>query len=176
MTSPVIKTVTVRIEGRVQGVYFRAWTSRLRLRSGSMAGCAMRSDGSVEAVFSGPDGQVAEMLRRCAEGPAGCQGDDRDRYRRRWRGRSPVSKVIATHRWLCWPKTRPKLRSERRSTLAMFVSTPSAARLVTRTSVQAARHDAGEMFKVGVDIQAHAVQLTQRRTRTPIEAIFAPST
>jgi acylphosphatase len=26
-------------------------------------------DGSVEAVFSGPDAIVADMLRRCAEGP-----------------------------------------------------------------------------------------------------------
>ena len=40
-----------------------------RDRSGSMAGCATPSDGSVEAVFSGPPAAVEEMLRRCADGP-----------------------------------------------------------------------------------------------------------
>ncbi len=64
-----MKTVTVRIEGRVQGVYYRAWTEQTARRFGLDGWVRNRRDGSVEAVFSGPEIQVDEMLRRCAEGP-----------------------------------------------------------------------------------------------------------
>jgi acylphosphatase len=63
------KTVTVRIEGRVQGVYYRAWTDktgRLLKLDGTVRNT---SDGAVEAVFSGPADKVDEMLKRCADGP-----------------------------------------------------------------------------------------------------------
>lgn len=64
-----MKTVTVRIEGRVQGVYYRAWTEQTARRLNLDGWVRNRRDGSVEAVFSGPEAQVDEMLRRCAEGP-----------------------------------------------------------------------------------------------------------
>ena len=64
-----MKTVTVRIEGRVQGVYYRAWTEQTTRRLNLDGWVRNRRDGSVEAVFSGPEAQVDEMLRRCAEGP-----------------------------------------------------------------------------------------------------------
>ena len=64
-----MKTVTVRIEGRVQGVYYRAWTEQVARRLGLDGWVRNRRDGSVEAVFSGPPSKVDEMLRRCAEGP-----------------------------------------------------------------------------------------------------------
>jgi acylphosphatase len=64
-----LKTVTVRIEGRVQGVYYRAWTEQTARRLNLDGWVRNRRDGSVEAVFSGPEAQVDEMLRRCAEGP-----------------------------------------------------------------------------------------------------------
>jgi len=63
------RTVTVKIEGRVQGVYYRAWTDQTARELGLDGWVRNASDGSVEAVFSGPAGQVAEMLRRCADGP-----------------------------------------------------------------------------------------------------------
>jgi len=64
-----IRTVTVRIEGRVQGVYYRAWTDQ-NARALRLDGWVRNaSDGSVEAVFSGPPAQVEAMLRRCADGP-----------------------------------------------------------------------------------------------------------
>ncbi|XSG82325.1 MAG: acylphosphatase [Methyloligella sp. ZOD6] len=68
-----IRTVTVRIEGRVQGVYFRAWTERTAKElnlDGWVRNC---DDGSVAAVFSGPPEVVADMLRRCEEGSPGAQ-------------------------------------------------------------------------------------------------------
>ena len=63
------RTVTVRIEGRVQGVYYRAWTDQTARALGLDGTVRNASDGSVEAVFSGPAEIVAEMLRRCADGP-----------------------------------------------------------------------------------------------------------
>ena len=63
------RTVTVKIEGRVQGVYYRAWTDQ-NARALRLDGWVRNaSDGSVEAVFSGPPAQVEAMLRRCADGP-----------------------------------------------------------------------------------------------------------
>jgi acylphosphatase len=63
------KTVTVRIEGRVHGVYYRAWTDETA-RSLKLYGTVRNtSDGAVEAVFSGPADKVDEMLKRCADGP-----------------------------------------------------------------------------------------------------------
>lgn len=64
-----MKTVKVRIEGRVQGVYYRAWTEHTARRLHLDGWVRNRRDGSVEAVFSGPESQVDEMLRRCADGP-----------------------------------------------------------------------------------------------------------
>jgi acylphosphatase len=64
-----IRTVTVRIEGRVQGVYYRAWTYDAARSLGLDGWVKNASDGSVEAVFSGPPAAVEAMLRRCADGP-----------------------------------------------------------------------------------------------------------
>ena len=63
------RTVSVRIEGRVQGVYYRAWTDRTARELGLDGTVRNANDGSVEAVFSGPADKVAEMLRLCADGP-----------------------------------------------------------------------------------------------------------
>lgn len=64
------RTVTVRIEGRVQGVYYRAWTEETA-RTLKLDGWVRNaSDGSVEAAFSGPARMVEEMLKLCERGPA----------------------------------------------------------------------------------------------------------
>jgi acylphosphatase len=64
------RTVTVKIEGRVQGVYYRAWTYETAQSLGLDGTVRNMGDGSVEAVFSGPADIVADMLRRCEKGPA----------------------------------------------------------------------------------------------------------
>ncbi len=61
--------MTVRIEGRVQGVYFRAWTYDAALALRLDGTVRNTSDGAVEAVFSGTADVVAEMLLRCEDGP-----------------------------------------------------------------------------------------------------------
>lgn len=63
------RAVMVLIEGRVQGVWYRGWTVDTARALGLDGWVRNRRDGSVQALFSGPDDAVDEMLRLCAEGP-----------------------------------------------------------------------------------------------------------
>lgn len=70
MKTETIKTARLRIEGRVQGVGFRAWT-RAEARSRGVGGWVRnRRDGAVEAFFYGAPQAIDEMAMRCREGPA----------------------------------------------------------------------------------------------------------
>ena len=60
--------VHVRIEGRVQRVWFRAWTVQEATKRGLKGWVRNRSDGSVEAVFAGPEAQVTDMVQACWTG------------------------------------------------------------------------------------------------------------
>jgi acylphosphatase len=62
--------VRVRIEGRVQGVFFRATTQEKARELGVRGWVANRPDGSVEAVFGGPPDRLGAMLLFCHRGPA----------------------------------------------------------------------------------------------------------
>ena len=64
-----IKAVHVRIKGRVQGVWFRAWTSDEAAAREIRGWVRNRTDGSVEAVFAGPASAVDNMLAACRHGP-----------------------------------------------------------------------------------------------------------
>ena len=68
-----VRTVRVRISGRVQGVGYRYWTERVAGEIGLSGWVRNRRDGTVEAVFSGPPEAVAEMLERCRDGPPSAQ-------------------------------------------------------------------------------------------------------
>lgn len=61
--------VHLRIEGRVQGVYYRGWTVEEATRRGLSGWVRNRRDGSVEALVSGPAARVAEMIEACRTGP-----------------------------------------------------------------------------------------------------------
>lgn len=63
------KSVKALIEGRVQGVWYRGWTQKNARALGLDGWVQNRRDGSVQAVFSGPEDKVDEMLRLCEEGP-----------------------------------------------------------------------------------------------------------
>ncbi len=63
------KTVRVRIEGRVQGVWYRGWTVAEASQRGLGGWVRNRRDGSVEALFSGPTAAVDDMLEACWRGP-----------------------------------------------------------------------------------------------------------
>ena len=63
----------VIIRGRVQGVGYRAWTEDEALRQDLEGWVRNRRDGTVEAVFSGPEEVVATMLAACRQGPRGAR-------------------------------------------------------------------------------------------------------
>ena len=62
-------TLRVRIRGRVQGVWFRGWTVDQARRLGLSGWVRNRLDGSVEAVFSGPEPAVRAAIELCRQGP-----------------------------------------------------------------------------------------------------------
>ncbi|MBK8176126.1 MAG: acylphosphatase [Rhodospirillales bacterium] len=64
-----MKAVLVRIEGRVQGVWYRGWTVQEAIRRRLSGWVRNRSDGSVEALFSGPSDDIEAMVSACRQGP-----------------------------------------------------------------------------------------------------------
>jgi acylphosphatase len=66
--SGAIRQVT--IQGRVQGVGYRAWVEH-QARVHRLEGWVRnRRDGSVEALFAGPEDVVSSMVALCRRGPA----------------------------------------------------------------------------------------------------------
>jgi acylphosphatase len=72
----VQRSVQVRIDGNVQGVGFRNWTQRLAGQLALTGWVRNRRDGSVEAVFCGPEAAVSEALQRCRVGPRSAKVTD----------------------------------------------------------------------------------------------------
>jgi acylphosphatase len=65
----------VVVHGFVQGVYFRE-TTRQRARQHGVAGWVRNTaDGTVEAVFEGPDDAVERMVEFMGRGPRGARVD-----------------------------------------------------------------------------------------------------
>ena len=60
----------VIVHGRVQGVGFRAFVEVEALTRGIEGWVRNRRDGSVEAVFSGEETIVAEMIETCQRSPS----------------------------------------------------------------------------------------------------------
>jgi acylphosphatase len=71
--SDVIKRVLIR--GHVQGVGYRYWTRRTATARGLEGWVRNRRDGSVEAVFAGPEQAVADMIALCRRGPDAARVD-----------------------------------------------------------------------------------------------------
>ena len=61
--------VRVRIQGRVQGVWFRGWVAREAGARGLGGWVRNRFDGTVEALFTGPAATVDDMVEACRAGP-----------------------------------------------------------------------------------------------------------
>jgi acylphosphatase len=81
----------VVIRGRVQGIGYRAWTEVTALERGVEGWVRNRRDGSVEALFSGPEDEVAAMIAECRRGPPGARVDAIDQ-------REAISDEIALRR------------------------------------------------------------------------------
>jgi acylphosphatase len=58
----------IHIKGKVQGVFFRAWTIEQANELGLDGWVRNRHDGSVEAVVAGSAAAVDEMIARCHRG------------------------------------------------------------------------------------------------------------
>ena len=65
-----------RISGRVQMVWYRAWTVEQAEKRGLSGWVRNRNDGTVEALFSGPSEAVSAMLAACRDGPPGARVTD----------------------------------------------------------------------------------------------------
>lgn len=69
--SHATRTAHVRIEGRVQGVGYRAFVEMRATELGLSGWVRNRRDGSVEAVLQGSHRAVEDMLELCRSGPPG---------------------------------------------------------------------------------------------------------
>ena len=71
-----VRRVNVVVEGRVQGVFFRASCAE-RARAAHVAGWVRNTiDGAVEAEFEGAPGDVAAMVMWCGQGPPSARVDE----------------------------------------------------------------------------------------------------
>jgi acylphosphatase len=71
MSGQVIRHVMV--QGRVQGVGFRAFVQHEALKRGIEGWVRNRRDGAVEAVFAADAGIVVAMIEACRIGPLGAR-------------------------------------------------------------------------------------------------------
>ena len=63
------------ISGRVQGVFYRAWTETNARALGLTGWVRNRADGSVEILAQGSEEAIDALVRRCWEGPSRAQVD-----------------------------------------------------------------------------------------------------
>jgi acylphosphatase len=73
MTDEEIITMNIRIEGDVQGVGFRLFAIREATALRLKGWVRNRSDGSLEAVASGPRTVVERFITACVKGPRGAR-------------------------------------------------------------------------------------------------------
>src|SRR5260370_2004417 len=65
----------VMIRGRVQGVGYRAWVDHVATTRHLEGWVRNRRDGSVEALFAGPEEVVSAMIESCRRGPSSARVD-----------------------------------------------------------------------------------------------------
>ena len=68
-----MRTVRLRISGRVQGVGYRAWAIATATRLGLRGWVRNRRDGTVEALVTGDEDAVEAMAAACGDGPYGAR-------------------------------------------------------------------------------------------------------
>lgn len=78
MSSEPVLVSHVLVRGKVQGVGFRAFVEHHARQRGLIGWVRNRRDGSVEAVFAGPEKTVTAMIEACRIGPLGAHVDALD--------------------------------------------------------------------------------------------------
>src|SRR5258708_1491043 len=76
--SGTIRQVTIR--GRVQRVGYRYWVEQQATAHALEGWLRNRRDGSVEALFSGPENVVSNMVAACRRGPSSARVDAVDEH------------------------------------------------------------------------------------------------
>ena len=66
---PGERAVAVRVQGRVQGVGYRAFTQEQATALGVHGWVVNRDDGSVEAALHGPGAALGDLIGRLRQGP-----------------------------------------------------------------------------------------------------------
>ena len=84
--------IGVRIYGRVQGVWFRAWTVKAATELDLAGWVRNRADGCVEALFVGAPADVETIIAKCHQGPPAARVDDVVRQPPRT---EPLEEIIA---------------------------------------------------------------------------------
>jgi acylphosphatase len=65
--------IVIRVTGRVQGVWFRAWTRSQAETLGVSGWVRNCPDGTVEALLCGPPAAVDSLVAACRRGPPAAQ-------------------------------------------------------------------------------------------------------
>ena len=65
-----MRTVRLRISGRVQGVGYRLWAERTAAALALRGWVRNRLDGTVEILVTGGKADIAAMIAACRQGPA----------------------------------------------------------------------------------------------------------
>lgn len=68
-----VTTLRVRVEGKVQGVGFRAFAVRQALALSLIGWVRNRADGTMEALVTGSVGDVEKFVQACMKGPEGAK-------------------------------------------------------------------------------------------------------
>lgn len=76
-----MSAIRLSIRGRVQGVGFRAYVTRVARQHQALRGWVRnRRDGSVEALLIGDDVAVTMVMTACEQGPAAARVDHLERF------------------------------------------------------------------------------------------------
>lgn len=71
-----MQVISGRVQGRVQGVGFRAFVKQAAVRLGVEGYALNLPDGQVELLLSGPRDRLEEIQKQVSQGPAGSRVDN----------------------------------------------------------------------------------------------------
>lgn len=69
----ILSALKIIVSGKVQGVYYRAWTESVAVELGLTGWVRNLSTGQVEILAEGPEDKLRELADRCRRGPEGAQ-------------------------------------------------------------------------------------------------------
>lgn len=65
----MLQSVTIIVEGLVQGVFYRQTTKSKALEAGITGEVRNKSDGTVHIIATGSEAQLEHLIAWCAQGP-----------------------------------------------------------------------------------------------------------